>query len=61
MGEHTVPRPRPGVAVRPLPGKHEPRRTILAAWLRNRKVPALPPMVDLLAEEAAARMRERGR
>jgi DNA-binding transcriptional LysR family regulator len=57
MGEHTVPRPRPGVAVRPLPGKQNPKRTILAAWLRNRKVPAVPRMVGLLAEEASRRMR----
>ena len=57
MGEHTVPRPRPGVAVRPLPGTQQPKRTLLAAWLRNRRVPAVLPMVELLQQEAAALLR----
>jgi DNA-binding transcriptional LysR family regulator len=57
MGEHTVSRPRPRVAVRPLPGKQKPKRTILAAWLRNRRVPAVTPMLELLREEASRRMR----
>ena len=54
MGEHTIPRPRPDVAVRPLPGTQQPKRTISAAWLRNRRVPAIAPMAGILAEEAAA-------
>jgi DNA-binding transcriptional LysR family regulator len=57
MGEHTVPSPRPGVAVRPLPGAQRPKRTLLAAWLRNRQVPAVLPMIELLHEEAAALLR----
>jgi DNA-binding transcriptional LysR family regulator len=57
MGEHTVPRPRPGVAVRPLPGTQKPKRTILAAWLRNRRVPGVDPMLKLLREEASHWMR----
>jgi DNA-binding transcriptional LysR family regulator len=57
MGEHTVPRPRPGVAVRPLPGARKPKRTILAAWLPNRRVPSVAPMIELLTEEAGARFR----
>ena len=56
MGEHTVPRPRPGVAVRPLPGAQRPKRTLLAAWLRSRRVPAVLPMIELLQEEAASRL-----
>lgn len=56
MGEHTIPRPRPDVAVRPLPGGPRPQRTILAAWLRNRRVPAVAPMLRLLSEAAASRL-----
>lgn len=52
MGEHTVPRPRPGVVVRPLPGQQNPKRTILAATLQNRRMPAVKPMLELLREEA---------
>lgn len=35
----------------------EPKRPILRAWLRNRRVPAVTPMLDLLREEASHRMR----
>jgi DNA-binding transcriptional LysR family regulator len=59
MGEHTIPRPRPGIAVRPLPGSQKPTRTISAARLRNRQVPAVAPMVGLLAQEAAALLHPR--
>jgi DNA-binding transcriptional LysR family regulator len=59
MGEHTVPRPPPGVAVRPLPGARRPSRTVSAVWLRNRRVPAVAPMVGLLADEADTRLSPR--
>ena len=57
MGEHTVPRPCPGVQVRPLPGAQKPKRTISAVWLHNRRLPAVAPMVDLLATQATTRLR----
>jgi DNA-binding transcriptional LysR family regulator len=49
MGEHTVPHPRPDVAVRPLPGDQHPQRIISAAWLRNRQIPAVAPMLRMLS------------
>ena len=56
MPELTIPLPRPDVAVRPLPGGSGEHRTVFAVWMRNRRVPAVAPMVRLLAEAAAARL-----
>jgi DNA-binding transcriptional LysR family regulator len=56
MGEHTMARPRTDIVVRPLPGTQTPQRTILATWLRNRRVPAVSPMVRLLSDAAATMM-----
>jgi DNA-binding transcriptional LysR family regulator len=57
MPELTIPRPRPDVAVRPLPGTRQAHRAIFAAWLPNRRVPAVAPMLRQLKEAAAARLR----
>jgi DNA-binding transcriptional LysR family regulator len=57
MGQHTLPPTSTSVAVRPLPGTAAPHRTILAARLRNRRVPAVGPMLRLLAEAATIWMR----
>jgi DNA-binding transcriptional LysR family regulator len=57
MGEHTIPHPRPDVAVRPLPGTGQPQRTISAAWLANRHVPAVAPLLRLLSDAASTASR----
>jgi DNA-binding transcriptional LysR family regulator len=57
MGLHTIPPGTTSVAVRPLPGSLQPRRTILAARLRNRRVPGVAPMLRMLADAATAWMR----
>jgi DNA-binding transcriptional LysR family regulator len=56
LPELALPHPRPDVAVHPIAGI-APFRSIHAAWMAGRKVPAVAPMVDLLAEAAAAVMR----
>jgi DNA-binding transcriptional LysR family regulator len=57
MPELTIPQPRPEIAVRPLPGTRGTHRTVFAAWLRNRRVPAVAPMLRVLEQAAAARLR----
>ena len=57
MGQHTIPPGTTSVAVRPLPGSQQPGRTILAARLRNRRVPGVAPMLRLLTDAATAWMR----
>jgi DNA-binding transcriptional LysR family regulator len=57
MPELTLPQPRPELAVRPLPGTRGTHRTVFAIWLRNRRVPAVAPMLRRLEEAAAARLR----
>jgi DNA-binding transcriptional LysR family regulator len=59
MGEHTIPRTETRVTVRPLPGTHAPARTIIATWLRARRVPAVSRMIPLLTDAAAGHMRPR--
>jgi hypothetical protein len=54
MGEHTIPRNDTSVTIRPLPGGNAPSRTIIATWLRGRRVPAVDHMLPLLADAAAA-------
>lgn len=56
MPELTIPLPRPDIAVRPLPGGAGEHRTVFAVWMRNRRVPAVAPMVRLLAGSAAERL-----
>jgi DNA-binding transcriptional LysR family regulator len=56
MPELTIPLPRPDVAVRPLPGTRGTHRTVFALWLRNRRVPAVAPMLRILEQAAAARL-----
>jgi hypothetical protein len=41
----------PGIAVRSLPGRHKPQRTIYATWLR---IAAVAPMLGLLTEAAVS-------
>jgi DNA-binding transcriptional LysR family regulator len=50
-----VDEPRPDVAVRPVRGLSL-ARTVRAVWLRGRRVPAIPAMVDALARAAKARL-----
>ena len=56
MPELTIPLPRPDVAVRPLPPHAHEHRGVFAVWLKNRRVPAVAPMLRLLADGAAARL-----
>ena len=56
MPELTIPLPRPDVAVRPLPSATGEHRGVFAVWLKNRRVPAVAPMLRLLTEAAAARL-----
>lgn len=56
MPELTIPLPRPDVAVRPLPGATNEHRGVFAVWVKNRRVPAVAPMLRLLADAAAARL-----
>jgi DNA-binding transcriptional LysR family regulator len=56
MPEITIPVPRPDVAVRPLPAGVGEHRTVFAVWLKNRRVPAVAPMLRLLTEGAATRL-----
>jgi hypothetical protein len=56
MPELTIPVPRPDVAVRPLPGGASEHRSVFAVWLANRRVPAVAPMLRLLADAAARRL-----
>lgn len=57
MPELTIPLPRPDIAVRPLPTAVSEHRGVFAVWLRNRRVPAVAPMLRLLDERAASRLR----
>ncbi len=61
MPELTIPLPRPDVAVRPLPAPSNEARTVFAVWLRNRRVPAVAPMLRLLADSAAERLQSTAR
>ena len=56
MPELTIPLPRPDVAVRPLPAGADEHRGVFAVWLKNRRVPAVAPMLRLLEEGAATRL-----
>lgn len=56
MPEITIPVPRPDVAVRPLPAGVDEHRAVFAVWLKNRRVPAVAPMLRLLVDAAAARL-----
>lgn len=56
MPELTLPLPRPDVAVRPLPTSADEHRGVFAVWLKNRRVPAVAPMLRLLADAAASRL-----
>jgi DNA-binding transcriptional LysR family regulator len=55
MPELSLPQPRPDVAVKGVPGL-DPFRTVEAAWMERRTVPALAPMVRELARAAARRL-----
>ena len=55
MPELTIPEPRADVAVRPVRDIN-PFRSIYAAWLRGRRVPAVDHMVRHLADAATARL-----
>ena len=57
MPELTIPHPRPDIAVRPLPGALSPHRTIFAAWMSNRRVPGVAPMLRHLEQSAAEWLR----
>ncbi|HET7486677.1 MAG TPA: LysR family transcriptional regulator [Acidimicrobiales bacterium] len=57
MGQHTIPPGDATVVVRPLPGQSAPERTVFAAWLRDRRVPALDRMLPLLQAAAGEAMR----
>jgi DNA-binding transcriptional LysR family regulator len=56
MPELTIPLPRPDVAVRPLPAGADERRAVFAVWLKNRRVPAVAPMLRVMADCAATRL-----
>ena len=56
MPELSIPLPRPDVAVRPLPAGSGEHRGVFAVWSKNRRVPAVAPMLRLLADGAAARL-----
>jgi DNA-binding transcriptional LysR family regulator len=53
--ELAIDHPRPDIAVRPVPGL-EPSRSVHAAWLRGRRMPAIPAMARALADAAGARL-----
>jgi DNA-binding transcriptional LysR family regulator len=55
--ELAIDHPRPDVAVRPVPSL-EPSRSVHVAWLRGRRLPAIPAMSRALAEAAAERLAE---
>jgi DNA-binding transcriptional LysR family regulator len=55
LPELAIEQPRPDVVVRPVRGV-DPSRTLHAAWLRGRRVPAIPAMARALADAAAARL-----
>ena len=52
--------PRTDVVVRPVRGLRL-ARSVYATWLRGRRIPAIPAMVDALADAAAARLGGRAR
>lgn len=53
LGQHTIPKADPGVAVRPLPSVSTPQRAIMAVQLRTRRVPTADRIVPLLVDAAA--------
>jgi DNA-binding transcriptional LysR family regulator len=55
MPELSLPQPRPDLAVKAVPGL-DPFRTVEAAWMERRTVPAIAPMVRELANAAARRL-----
>ena len=55
MPELAIQEPRPDVVVRPVRDL-DPIRTLHAAWLRGRRVPAIPAMAKVLAEAALTRL-----
>jgi DNA-binding transcriptional LysR family regulator len=55
MPELAIAQPRPDVAVRPVRGM-EQARTVRAAWLRGRRIPAIPALVRALTAAAHARL-----
>lgn len=55
MPDLAVAHPRPDIVVRPLQGA-DPLRTVEAAWLPGRRVPAVDPMVEQLAAAARDRL-----
>jgi len=55
MPELAIQEPRPDVVVRPVRDL-DPIRTLHAAWMRGRRVPAIPAMVKVLAEAARTRL-----
>ena len=59
MGEDTVAPADSGVVIRSLPCDEPPVRTILAVWLRNRRVPSAERMLPLLVDTAGAHIRQR--
>lgn len=56
MGQHTIPAGDSSVVTRPLPGDRLPSRTIVATWLRERRVPALDRMLPILQAAAGRHM-----
>lgn len=56
MGQHTIPPGDTSVVTRPLPGGRVPARTIVAAWRRDRRLPALDLMLPLLRAAAAGHL-----
>jgi DNA-binding transcriptional LysR family regulator len=56
MGQHTVPPGDTSVVTRPVPGSQAPARTITAAWLRHRRMPAVDRMLPFLKDAAAAHL-----
>jgi DNA-binding transcriptional LysR family regulator len=57
MPELAIEEPRPDVVVRPVRDL-DPVRSLHAAWLRGRRVPAIPAMAKALAEAARTRLGE---
>lgn len=55
LSQLTMPEPHPDVALRPL-RDIAPVRTLHATWLRARRVPAVPRMVEYLVDAAQARL-----
>lgn len=58
MGEDTIAPADSGVVLRSLPCDERPARTILAVWLRNRRVPSAERMLPVLVDTAGAHIRQ---